>query len=60
MLDTQTGRLWKVVVKKPSKSEDGTQPDGDGIDLLEPIPYADSKGQLMDSNFNWYFTPPNN
>ncbi len=38
MLDTKTGRLWTIVLKK-SKNPDGTDAPGDGFRVLEPIFY---------------------
>lgn len=60
MLDTQTGRLWKITVRTPPKNADGTQPAGDGIEFLNPVPYADGDGILIGKNNNWNFTAPNN
>lgn len=60
MLDTQTGRLWAITVRTPPKSADGTQPSGEGIKFLDPVPYADGEGNLLGKNNNWNFTAPNN
>lgn len=60
MLDTQTGRLWQITVRTPPKNADGTQPAGEGIKLLDPVPYADGQGNLIGKNMNWNFTAPNN
>lgn len=38
MLDTKTGRLWRVV-NVPLKNEDGTVAPGEGIPALEVIRY---------------------
>lgn len=60
MLDTQTGRLWVKTVRTPPKNEDGTQPAGDGIEFLSPVPYEDGDGNLLGKNNNWNYTAPNN
>lgn len=36
MLDTQTGRLWKIVLQK-SKRQDGTEME---FEMLDHIPYT--------------------
>jgi len=60
MLDTLTGRLWVKTIRTPPKNVDGTQPEGDGIEFLDPVPYADGQGSLLGKNNNWNFTAPNN
>lgn len=45
MLDTQTGRLWQIVTRK-MKNPDGSEVQGDGASILEPVPYLDLNGQL--------------
>ncbi len=45
MLDTKTGRLWTIVLKK-SKNPDGTDAAGEGFRVLDPIPYNDINGSL--------------
>ena len=59
MLDTQTGRLWTIAVRTPPKNEDGTQPAGDGMEFLEPVPYSDGEGSLLGKSNNWNYTAPN-
>lgn len=45
MLDTQTGRVWQIVMRK-SKNPDGSEAPGDGYAILDPVPYADINGKL--------------
>lgn len=45
MLDTKTGRLWTIVLKK-SKNLDGSDAPGDGFRVLDPILYNDINGNL--------------
>ncbi|BEV07788.1 hypothetical protein [Methylophilus sp. DW102] len=45
MLDTKTGRLWMIVLKK-SKNSDGTDAPGEGFRVLDPIFYNDINGNL--------------
>lgn len=45
MLDTQTGRLWAIVVRK-AKNPDGSEVPGDGFSILDPVPYSDFDGKL--------------
>lgn len=40
MLDTQTGRLWKIVSRN-YKNPDGTDVPGDGYVVLDIVPYLD-------------------
>lgn len=42
MLDTQTGRLWKIVQHKPARVE-GANPQIaiEGFDVLQSVPYVD-------------------
>ncbi|MDE2106171.1 MAG: hypothetical protein KGL39_53620 [Patescibacteria group bacterium] len=42
MLDTQTGRLWAIVMHKPAANPDGTPYSGEGWVMLEPVMYEDS------------------
>ena len=46
MLDTKTGRLWTIALKK-SKNPDGTDASGDGFRVLDQIPYTDINGGLI-------------
>ena len=39
MLDTQTGRLWKIAVRKPKKAGEVGSSDA-GFEILDPIPYS--------------------
>ncbi len=39
MLDTRTGRLWRIVTRKLAPKE-GETPTGDGFEVLEPVPYT--------------------
>jgi len=45
MLDTQTGRVWKIVLRK-AKNSDGTDAPGDGFEVLEVVPYVDLEGKM--------------
>jgi len=45
MLDTQTGRLWQIAMRKPT-NPDGTESSGDEFAILQPIPYSDFDGKL--------------
>ena len=45
MLDTRTGRLWKLA-QIVSRNTDGTSAPGDGQVVLELIPYQDAKGTI--------------
>lgn len=45
MLDTQTGRLWQIVLRK-GKNPDGSEAAGDGFSILDPVPYSDINGKL--------------
>ena len=45
MLDTKTGSLWTIVLKK-SKNPDGTDAPGEGLRVLDPVPYNDINGNL--------------
>lgn len=45
MLDTKTGRLWSIVVRK-AKNPDGNEALGEGFAILDPIPYSDINGTL--------------
>ena len=45
MLDTKTGRLWTIALKK-SKNPDGTDAPGEGFRVLDPIFYTDINGSL--------------
>lgn len=45
MLDTKTGRLWTIALKK-SKNTDGSDASGEGFRVLDPIPYTDINGGL--------------
>lgn len=43
MLDTKTGKLWKVIYS-PYKNADGTDVPGDGYAVLSQVIYEDVKG----------------
>ena len=43
LLDTQTGRLWKVVLRK-LKNPDGTDAPGDGYEVLQIVSFIDENG----------------
>ena len=45
MLDTQTGRLWQIVLRK-AKNPDGSDAPGDGFQVLDVVPYTDIDGKL--------------
>lgn len=45
MLDTQSGRLWKIVLRK-TKNPDGTDAPGDGFEVLDWVPYLDIDGKM--------------
>ena len=45
MLDTQTGRLWQIVLRK-AKNPDGSDAPGEGFQVLDAVPYTDLDGKL--------------
>jgi hypothetical protein len=45
MLDTQTGRLWRIVLRRP-KNQDGTDAPGDSLPVLDAVPYVAADGNL--------------
>jgi len=45
MLDTKTGRLWTIVLKK-AKNPDGTDAPGEGFRVLDAVPYANINGTI--------------
>lgn len=45
MLDTKTGRLWTIVLRKP-KNPDGTDAPGEGYRVLDAVPYTNLDGSL--------------
>jgi opacity protein-like surface antigen len=45
MLDTQTGKLWRVVLRR-LKTPDGTEVPGDGVPALDAVPYVGADGSL--------------
>lgn len=59
MLDTQTGRLWRLVIVGEVSAADATadNPESDGYLALEPISYLNGKGENLDSQGNLTLTP---
>lgn len=45
MLDTQTGRAWKIIMR-PYKDKDGADLPGDGFPVFDIVPYVDIEGKL--------------
>lgn len=45
MIDTKTGRLWRVVTFK-YKNEDGSDLPGDGYEVMQPVLFKDTKGVM--------------
>lgn len=45
MLDTKTGRLWTIVLRKP-KNPDGTDASGEGFRVLDSVPYVNIDNSL--------------
>lgn len=46
MLDTQTGRLWQLMVTTPKKAN-GTPDKEKAYTALEPVPYSELDGRLV-------------
>lgn len=45
MFDSQTGRLWRLAMRK-GKHPNGSETTGEGFAVLEPVPYDDMQGRL--------------
>lgn len=56
LIDTQTGRVWKIVVKQ-LYNEDGTVSSEEGYPVLDPVPFNDAKGRAVDAQGNFNLTP---
>ncbi len=58
LLDTQTGRVWAVSIQK-LPTPDGRLPTDDdpGYTVLDPVPFANGKGEDVDAKGDWFLLP---